>query len=204
MDSLLSTTYFGPVQWYQKLYRSDRVYMEQHESFIKQTYRNRCIIATTNGPLALSVPVIHESKHESVRDILISSHGNWQHQHWNAMQTAYGDSPFLMYYADELRPFFEKQWKYLFDFNTEITETVCRLIDISPDIRLTEGYVSADRLPSATADYREAINPKQPADDPDFEPRRYWQVFEQRYGFMPNLSVLDLLFCCGPESIYFL
>lgn len=204
MDSLLSTTYFGPVQWYQKLYRSDRVYMEQHESFIKQTYRNRCIIATTNGPLALSVPVIHESKHESVRDILISSHGNWQHQHWNAIQTAYGDSPFLMYYADELRPFFEKQWKYLFDFNTEITEIVCRLIDISPDIRLTEGYVSADRLPSATADYREAINPKQPADDPDFEPRRYWQVFEQRYGFMPNLSVLDLLFCCGPESIYFL
>ena len=204
MDSLLSTTYFGPVQWYQKLYRSDHVYMEQHESFIKQTYRNRCIIATTNGPLALSVPVIHESKHESVRDILISSHGNWQHQHWNAIQTAYGDSPFLMYYADELRPFFEKQWKYLFDFNTEITENVCRLIDISPDIRLTEGYVSADRLPSATADYREAINPKQPADDPDFEPRRYWQVFEQRYGFMPNLSVLDLLFCCGPESIYFL
>ena len=150
------------------------------------------------------MPVIHESKHESVRDILISSHGNWQHHHWNAIQTAYGDSPFLMYYADELRPFFEKQWKYLFDFNTEITESVCQLIDISPDIRFTEGYVSADRLPSATADYREAINPKQPADDPDFEPRRYWQVFEQRYGFMPNLSVLDLLFCCGPESIYFL
>ena len=204
---LLSTTYFGPIQWYQKLYRADEAWIEQHEHFIKQTYRSRCIIATTQGTQALSIPIEHPMCNvqcstfnvQRIRDIRISDHGNWRHLHWNALQSAYGESPFFEYYEDDLRPFFEKRWTFLFDFNEAIREKLCELLDITPVVRFTEQYVS-DRA----SDYREAINPKHPAPDPDFLPRRYYQVYEAKHGFLPNLSIVDLLFNMGPEAIFYL
>ena len=105
MQVLLSTTYFGPVQWYQKLHRADIVQIEKWESFIKQTYRNRCLIATTQGIQALTVPVVRNES-PLIKDIRISDHGNWRHLHWNALQSAYGESPFFEYYQDDLLPFF--------------------------------------------------------------------------------------------------
>ena len=201
MNVLLSTTYFGPVQWYQKLYRADEVWIERHESFQKQTYRNRCIIATTQGMQALTVPVERSSRNEESRicDLHISDHGNWRHLHWNALRSAYGDSPFFMYYEDDLRPFFEQRWDYLFDFNEAIREKICELLDIHPTVHYTDQY---DK--SADGDFREAISPKHPAPDPDFTPRRYYQVYEAKHGFQPNLSILDLLFNMGPEAIFWL
>lgn len=127
---LLSTTYFGPVQWYQKLHRAEHVIIEQWESFQKQTYRNRCLIATTNGVQALTVPV--EKSAECIKDLRISDHGNWRHLHWNALQSAYGESPFFEYYQDDIRPFFEKRWTFLLDFNEAIRQKMCELIDIQP------------------------------------------------------------------------
>ena len=106
---LLSTTYFGPVQWYQKLHRAETVDIEQWESFQKQTYRNRCEIATTQGIQALTVPIIRGTS-PLMKDIKISDHGNWRHLHWNAIKSAYGESPFFDYYQDDIRPFFEKRW----------------------------------------------------------------------------------------------
>ena len=120
---LLSTTYFGPVQWYQKLHRAEHVIIEQWESFQKQTYRNRCLIATTNGVQALTVPV--EKSAACIKDICISDHGNWRHLHWNALQSAYGESPFFEYYQDDIRPFFEERWTYLLDFNEAIRQKMC-------------------------------------------------------------------------------
>ena len=204
---LLSTTYFGPIQWYQKLYRADEAWIEQHEHFIKQTYRSRCIIATTQGTQALSIPIEHPTFNvqrstfnvQRIRDIRISDHGNWRHLHWNALQSAYGESPFFEYYEDDLRPFFEKRWTFLFDFNEAIREKLCELLDITPIVRFTEQYVS-----DHASDYREAINPKHPAPDPDFLPRRYYQVYEAKHGFLPNLSIVDLLFNMGPEAIFYL
>ena len=204
---LLSTTYFGPIQWYQKLYRADEAWIEQHEHFIKQTYRSRCIIATTQGTQALSIPIEHPTSNvqrptfnvQRIKDIRISDHGNWRHLHWNALQSAYGESPFFEYYEDDLRPFFEKRWTFLFDFNEAIREKLCELLDISPVVRFTEKYVS-----DYASDYREAINPKHPAPDPDFQPRRYYQVYEAKHGFLPNLSIVDLLFNMGPEAIFYL
>ena len=197
---LLSTTYFGPIQWYQKLYRADEAWIEQHEHFVKQTYRSRCIIATTQGTQALTVPVERDIlKSQAIKDIRISDHGNWRHLHWNALQSAYGESPFFEYYEDDLRPFFEKRWTFLFDFNEAIREKLCELLDISPVVRFTEKYVS-----DYASDYREAINPKHPAPDPDFQPRRYYQVYEAKHGFLPNLSIVDLLFNMGPESVFYL
>lgn len=112
--AILSSTYFGPIQWYQKLVRHSDCFIEQHESFVKQTYRNRCVIASANGPLSLTIPVERGVQPQSngktlMKDMRISDHANWRHVHWNALVSAYNDSPFFEYYADDLRPFFEKK-----------------------------------------------------------------------------------------------
>ena len=200
MHVLLSTTYFGPIQWYQKLYRAEHVEIEQWESFQKQTYRNRCLIATANGVQALTVPVEHGDS-PLIKDIRLSDHGNWRHLHWNALQSAYGESPFFEYYQDDIRPFFERHWTFLLDFNEEIRQKMCELIDIQPNVSYTEGFIPEE---SPLTSYRTAISPKHPQDDPDFQPKRYYQVYEQKHGFLPNLSILDLLFNMGPESIFLL
>lgn len=198
MEVLLSTTYFGPIQWYQKLYRAEHVVIEQWESFQKQTYRNRCLIATTQGIQALTVPVVR-GETSLMKDIRISDHGNWRHLHWNALQSAYGESPFFEYYQDDIQPFFTQRWDYLFDFNEAIRQKMCELIDISPQVSLTGSF-----QPKADHDFREAINPKHPVPDADFESRPYYQVYQQKHGFLSNLSILDLLMNTGPESILYL
>lgn len=199
---MLSTTYFGPIQWYQKLYRAEHVIIEQWESFQKQTYRNRCLIATTNGIQALTFPVEH-SDSQLIKDIRLSDHGNWRHLHWNALQSAYGESPFFEYYQDDIRPFFEKRWVYLLDFNEAIRQKMCELIDIQPEVTYNTGYM-ADSESQDMDDFRSAINPKHPIQDDDFETKCYYQVYQTKHGFLSNLSVLDLLFNMGPESIFYL
>ena len=278
--ALLSTTYFGPVQWYQKLNRH-RCIIEQHDNFVKQTYRNRCVIASANGPQTLTVPIErYDGMKCAMRDIRISDHGNWRHLHWQALVSAYGETPFFEYYADDIRPFFEeRRWKYLLDFNLDITHTLCSLLDVRPDLSLSDHYIDVDEtisscggLDGAAAgisgavdglgravkgldgaveslggavkglngaaeslggavkgldeakgfgeaaesfggsssacslfvDYRDAIRPKHPLPDAEFEARPYYQVRAQRHGFLPNLSVLDLLFNEGPEGIFWL
>ena len=199
MKVLLSTTYFGPVQWYQKLHRAEYIEIEQWESFQKQTYRNRCLIATTNGIQPLTVP-IERNNSQLLKDIRISDHGNWRRLHWNALQSAYGESPFFEYYQDDIHPFFEKRWTFLLDFNEEIRARMCELIDIEPHVSYTSAFVADTNIP----DFRSAINPKHPAPDPDFTPKPYYQVYQPKHGFLPNLSILDLLFNLGPESIFYL
>lgn len=198
--AILSSAYFGPVQWYQKLNRYDECLIERCDNFIKQTYRNRCIIATTNGVQALTVPIEkYDGLKCQMRDIRISDHGNWRHLHWNALMSAYGESPFFEFYADDIRPFFERRWDYLFDFNMEITQKMCELLDVRPHILPTDEYCNDE-----IDDFRDAIRPKHPLPDADFQPRRYYQVYEQKYGFLPNLSILDLLFNEGNEAIMYL
>lgn len=224
--ALLSSTYFGPVQWYQKLHRHDTCLLECHDNFQKQTFRNRCVIATANGTQTLTVPIErYDGLKCKMKDIRISDHGQWRHLHWNALKSAYGESPFFEFLADDLYPFFERRWEFLFDFNLEITHKVCELIDIQLRILCTSQYADGERqkedksdesdgllIPVFVAeesghtvvDYREAIHPKRPMPDPDFEARRYYQVYEQRFGFFPNLSILDLLFNMGNESVLYL
>ena len=212
MNAILATTYFGPLQWYQKLNRFDGVLMEQHEHFLKQTYRNRCVIATTQGVQALTVPVeapvgegLALSK-TSIKDVRISNHGKWRTEHWNALQSAYGESPFFEFYEDDIRPFFENRWEFLLDFNMAITEKMCELLDIHPHIELTSSYQNS--LPIGEgwggADFRTVIHPKHPQEDSDFSPKPYYQVYKERFGFLPNLSILDLLFNMGNEAVFYL
>ena len=207
MIVLLATTYFGPVQWYQKLNRCEAYSIDGDELFMKQSFRNRCYIAAANGVQALTVPV---EKARLTRDVRISDHGDWRRVHWNAIQSAYGESPFFEYYQDDLRPFYERRWDFLYDFNEAIRQTVCDLIDIHPSPSTIHPSPSTIHHPPSTihhpplTDYRTAINPKHPAADADFEPKPYYQVYASRYGFQPNLSVLDLLLNMGPESIFYL
>ena len=212
--ALLSSAYFGPVQWYQKLHRYDRCLIEQHDNFVKQTYRNRCIIPTTNGIQALSIPVScpqgSQLSKTPMRDVRISDHGNWRHIHWNALCSAYGESPFFDYYQDDLRPFFERKWTFLFDFNMEIILKMVELLDIQPKISLTTAFLSdASMAKNATEnslvdDFRDVIRPKHPGLDSDFMARPYYQVYQQKHGFQPNMSILDLLFNEGNEAILWL
>ena len=205
MKALLSSTYFGPIQWYQKLNRYDECLIERHESFIKQTYRNRMIIPTTNGPLSLTIPTNHDIS-LSMKDIRISDHANWRHVHWNALLSAYGESPFFEYYQDDIRPFFEKKYEFLFDFNMETTEKMIELLDIRPKISITEAYIQSKELKEEDEikDFRDTIRPKKPLPDAEFAPKRYYQVYGQKHGFLPNMSILDLLFNEGNEAIFYL
>ena len=212
--ALLSSAYFGPVQWYQKLHRYDRCLIEQHDNFVKQTYRNRCIIPTTNGIQVLSIPVScpqgSRLSKTPMRDVRISDHGNWRHIHWNALCSAYGESPFFDYYQDDLRPFFERKWTFLFDFNMEIILKMVELLDIRPKISLTTAFLSdASMAENATEnslvdDFRDVIRPKHPGLDSDFMARPYYQVYQQKHGFQSNMSILDLLFNEGNEAILWL
>ena len=202
-SALLSSTYFGPIQWYQKLNRYASCIVEQYDHFVKQTYRNRCVIATTAGLQSLTVPTeAYEGPKCYMRDIRISDHGNWRHLHWNALASAYGESPFFEFYADDLRPFYEKHWDYLIDFNMAITQKMCELLDIHPSIKLSNSYTKAEE--TEFDDFRDVIRPKHPQPDPTFSPRPYYQVFSAKNGFLPNLSILDLLFNEGNEAVLFL
>ena len=207
--ALLQTTYFGPIQWYQKLYRYDQTLIEQYDSYQKQTYRNRCVIVTANGLQALTVPVEHNVQRSTFsvqcKDLRISDHNQWRRVHWNALQSAYSESPFFDYYADDIRPFFEKKYEFLVDFNEAIRQTVCDLLDIQPKVEYTSSFLSplTSHL-SSLDDFREVINAKHPQADADFQPRRYWQVFEGKHGFQANLSILDLLFNMGNEAVFYL
>lgn len=197
----LSSAYLAPVQYYTKLYAYSNIVVEQHDNYIKQTYRNRCTIAATDGPLTLSIPTERfETLKCPMKDIRISDHGNWRHLHWNAIESAYRNSPFFDYYRDDFQPFYEKKYEFLYDFNEKLCELVCELIDIQPAIHRTEEY--KQELSSFKHDFREAIHPKKDYQlDSSFNPIPYYQVFEVRHGFLPNLSIIDLLFNMGPESL---
>ena len=139
-----------------------------------------------------------------MKDIRISDHGNWRHMHWNSIESAYNSTSFFEYYRDDFYPFYEKKYVFLDDFNEELCHLICQLADIQPDITRTTEY-KTDFTPDEY-DFREAIHPKRDfrQKGPEFNPRAYYQVFEHRNGFRPNLSIIDLLFNMGPESLLIL
>jgi hypothetical protein len=201
MQILLSSAYLPPVQYFAHLQSAEQVWIEQYDHYQKQTYRNRCVIAAPDGPLSLTVPIEKPNTQKAfMRDIRISDHGNWRHLHWNAIESAYNHTPFFEYYKDDFRPFYEKKFDFLVDYNEQLCQLVCQLIDIDTSFQRTESYIAE---PSNTIiDLRDAIHPKKEVmDDASFSAVPYYQVFQERLGFLPNLSIIDLLFNMGPEAI---
>ena len=194
---LLSTAYLAPVEYYIQICNHTYVIIETHCNYIKQTYRNRCVIATAAGCQTLSIPIEKPDLLKCpTKDIRIAEHGNWRHLHWNAIVSAYNSTPFFEYYEDDFRRFYEKPAGFLFDFDEELRELICCLLDISPNISYSSEYIFSSS--AEIIDLREAIHPKKKPATQTFRP--YYQVFKAKYGFQANLSIIDLLFNMGTEA----
>lgn len=193
----LTSAYLAPVDYYQQIVDADEIQLEQWDSYEKQSYRNRCVIATANGKLALSIPVEKPAGQKALtRDMLVSNHSDWQVQHWRAIESAYNSTPFFEYYKDDFMPFYEKKWKFLWDFNQEIQLKVFELLEIQAKIVLTPRFNL--ELAENVLDLRKCIHPK--FDLKLDNKQQYYQVFENKFGFIPNLSIIDLLFNMGNEA----
>ncbi|MEM9886092.1 MAG: WbqC family protein [Bacteroidota bacterium] len=198
---LLELQYFPPIQYFSKFFYYDEVLLEQHENYQKRSYRNRCHIAGVNGILRLSIP-LKSGKNQAmpIRKVEISYTENWQMQHWNSIQSAYGNAPFFEYYADYLQSYFQKARTYLFDWNLDLLSLLLQLLQIEPNYRLSNSYEK--QATDNQLDFRGSIFPKNQRQNDDlcFQIIPYAQVFEEKHGFIPNLSILDLLFCTGPQA----
>ena len=203
---LLEVQYFATVQYFSKLLHYPQVYIEQQENYRKGSFRNRCCIATANGILALSVP-LQKGKHQqaNIQQVKIDNSTNWQLEHWRSLATAYGKSPYFEYYKDELEVFYTTPFEYLSDCCWAAQELILELLQFSPTISPTTRFEKSP-ADSSTLDFRNQILPKnyQNQVDPNFKIVPYPQLFTDRLGFLPNLSILDLLFCTGPESLIYL
>ncbi len=192
--------YLPPVEYFSNLIAfKDDLLMEKFEHFPKQTYRNRASIYSPNGKLDLIIPVVKGSRvHTKMKDVRISYEADWQRLHWMSLQTCYRSSAYFEYYEHDFVRFYEKKPEFLFDFNLEILELLLRLLRVKADLRFSESYETAYE---GRKDFRELIHPKKPS---GYTWKPYFQVFQDRHGFMPNLSIADLLFNHGPQSISYL
>lgn len=198
---LLSSAYLPPVSYFSKLYAYEKVCVERFDHYMKQSYRNRCVIASAAGPLSLTIPTEKSEDPKCLmKDVRISDHGNWRHVHWNAFVAAYKQSPFFDYYADEFHEFFEKRYSFLFDFNSELCNWLCEQLDMHPVVVWSDDFIVDT---AGMDDFREQIHPKKrlQTDDASFKAVPYYQVFQEKQGFQPDLSVADLLFNMGPEGL---
>ena len=177
------------------------IYIEQYESYSKQTFRNRCIIASAAGPLSLSIPVKRKKQSKTLtRDIRIDYDTEWQKLHIRSILSCYNSSPYFEYLWDDIAPFLKKKYQFLIDLNTESTNRLIDILGLNTKLVLTETYKKGDEL-SGTMDLRETISPKRTNnEDAFFSPVPYHQVFKSRTGFIPNLSIIDLLFNTGKEA----
>ena len=202
---LIELQYLPSIQYVSKLLQFPNIWIEQHENYSKGSFRNRCHLASSQGLLRLSIP-LEGGKHQQqpIKEVKISNVENWASQHWTAIKSAYGKSPFFEFYADGFRPFFQKKYTYLWDWNWDLLQQILEFIPVEQNIVLTAQFEKEPN--SGILDFRNSISPKakKQMDDPYFSPPKYIQVFEERNGFLPNLSILDLLFCTGPEAIIYL
>jgi hypothetical protein len=197
MELLSHPLYLAPIPFYACLYKCDILAIDGNEPFIKQTFRNRAVIATENGTQSLTIPVIHDGGRIAMRDVRISEHGNWRHQHWNAMVSAYRKSPFFDYYADDFAHFYEERDGFLMDFNLRLHAVISESLGLERGVDLNDDKHQTDNL----RDIRWIAEPKALASMAENRAKPYYQVFAQRNGFIPNLSIVDLLFNMGPEGL---
>ncbi|GGG98183.1 hypothetical protein GCM10007415_37160 [Parapedobacter pyrenivorans] len=194
---ILPAFYLPPIAYFSILNGSSLpILLEGQEHYPKQTYRNRTSVYSANGKLDLIVPVQHGNVgHIKMKDVRISYDAEWQRLHWMSLQTAYRSSAYFEYYEDDFRPFYQRRHEWLFDYNTAQLELLLRLLKIDRPTGYTESY--RENYEPAT-DFRQVIHPKKA--HTSYIAKPYYQVFENKHGFIPGLSIVDLLFNHGPQS----
>jgi hypothetical protein len=191
---LISTSYFAPIEYYAALYKFQNCWLEKYEFFEKQTYRNRCEILGANGKLALTIPLLNRKNKALTKDIRIDNKTPWQVNHWRTIESAYSSSPFFEYFCDDLLPFYSMQFEFLFEFNMALQLKMTELLGLKINCNYTSEYKQAS---AEQRDFRNNFSPKIISKT---QFTKYIQVFENKFDFIPNLSILDLLFNLGNES----
>lgn len=195
---LLSTAYFPPVEYFSLIARNNRILIEKWETYPKQTWRNRCVILGANGPLNLIVPVQRGSFHRTpVRELEIDNSRRWRELHLRGIKSAYATAPYFEYYFDAISSVIMKPFRFLLDLNTEAIQVVEELAGIKTEMAYTDKFIAEGRLPE---DFRYRIAPGKTSGIEDYHPVPYIQVFSDRFGFVPGLSIIDMLFNKGPGT----
>lgn len=193
--------YFPAVILYSTSYKFSNIAFEQYEYYQKMSFRNRCIIAGANGTIHLTVPLEFGRNQKTImKDVKISNSEAWQKQHWKSIESSYNRSPWFEFYKDELYALYQKPFSFLADWNLACFEWSVQKLKLPVTISLTDKF-DKNYPPPEFIDFRNKLLPK---NYKDFEAIKYQQVFEERIGFLPNLSILDLLFCEGKNAASFL
>ncbi len=187
---IFPTAYLGNTAYYKQLFSAKRsgeeLLLEAWETYPKQTYRNRCAIYGANGKQELTIPIKHTHTNQYTKDIQISNQTGWQRQHIVALRSAYRQSPFFDYYQDFFIDLYNKPYKYLLDWNLDLHNVVSKLLCVDLSLSLTETWSGRTDLDN-TFENNNHI-------------KTYYQVFQDKHGFINNLSIVDLLFNLGPEA----
>ena len=190
--AILSSAYFPPIEYFRVIARVGNVFLEANETFQKQTYRNRCKILAADGVLSPSMKIDYSKP--------------WLQQHKRALISAYNSSPFFEYYQDDIFEILDRKYETLFELNCAILDKMLRLLGLKNNLTMTTEYVQ--EYPESVVDLRNTIHPKKKSNEPLAAPNikysDYYQVFIEKYGFVDDLSILDLLFNEGPNSISYL
>jgi hypothetical protein len=198
---LLSSAYFPPVSYISLFKNADRIQIEQEENYIKQTYRNRCRILGANGPETLTIPVESASFRKTrIKDVKIAYSKRWQQMQIRAFTSAYRSSAYFEYYFDAVEILINTREKYLLDFNLKSLEIVMGIMGLTKPVEFTSHFESPGK---SLNDYRYKISPKIKTPENYFF-KEYFQVFRNKFGFVPDLSILDLVFNAGPDSVNYL
>ena len=200
--TILPLTYLGNVQWFAHLLVDDCT-IDVDEYYLKQSYRNRTVIAAANGLMPLTVQVANANRPRmKMRDVKIDYSKRWQHQHWVSILSAYKSSPYFDFFGEEFAPFFERRYEFLIDWSADLCRTAMCAIGAGKELNISDRWINDERAAEFDYDLRRAFSPKPRLAMPDerFSPQEYCQVFADRQPFAPNLSIIDLLFCEGPSA----
>lgn len=191
--AIIDLQYLPSINWFGQYLKHDQVWIERHENFVKSTGRNRCAIAGANGLQLLSIPLQGGRDHHRLYTGLnISYKADWQSNHWQSIISAYGSTPYYEHYGYRLQPFYQRQHESLFEFNLQLLQAVLKMLKAEREILFTDSYVKA---PNDVADLRTVRK-----NDMEISTPPYYQIFADKNGFIPNLSIIDLIFHKGPEA----
>lgn len=194
-SAVLNLHYLPNIEWFKNYVRYDNLIVEKHENFVKSTGRNRCYIVAANGRQILTIPLTGgRDHHRKYTDTKIAYTTRWQDSHWHSIKSAYGSAPYFEFYAHIFQKFYEKEYEFLFDFNAELLQAVLSALKLKKSFEFTIDY---QKEVDGAIDLRSEKNAS-------VNMLRYLQVFEERHGFIPNMSIIDLIFNLGPQAALYL